>query len=99
METVSLPLTAHILLAPSGGSIVPCMPERSMEAKLDIKTIEIITPIKFFMMDFFKMNNGQTANVSDQNHKNNYHAIGCLKSEGICIDLGILLAWSLFLFY
>ena len=49
-------------------------------------------------MDFFKMNNDQTAQYSNQNHKNNYHAIGWLKGEGICIDLDILLAWSLFLF-
>jgi len=31
------------------------------------------------MMDFLKMNNDQTAQSSNQNHKNNYHAMGCQK--------------------
>ena len=44
------------------------------------------------------MNNNQTAQSSDQKHKNNYHAIGCLKWKGIYLKVGILLAWSLFVF-
>ena len=32
------------------------------------------------------MNNNQTAQSSIQNNKNNYHATGCLKREGISMN-------------
>jgi len=44
------------------------------------------------------MNNDRTAQFSDQKHKNNYHAMGRLKGGSIYLNIGFLLAWSLFLF-
>jgi hypothetical protein len=53
MDTVSLPLTAQILFAPSGGSIVPCMPDLKLEANVETRIRETTTPKKFFITDVF----------------------------------------------